>query len=199
MKTVAALALASLSLSLSVPAEAAQSVSMVTPGLNGDYSVTERGPHHRTWSSQSRETNHLGKLVVWTNSYVELATGLHYRDAETGQWLESNPGFELANDGFAVARRGQHQVIVAPNLNTPEGVIDLQSPDGKRLRSGILGLNLFDPVSGKSLQIAAVHDVAGTQVSSNAIVWFDAFDGLRADVRVRNERGEFHQDVLLRE
>jgi uncharacterized delta-60 repeat protein len=131
-------------------------------------------------------------------AYVELAAGLHFRN-ESGEWQESDPAFELTSDGYAVARRGQHQVIVSPNLNSAEGVIDMQTPDGKRLRSGIIGLNLFDPVSGKSLQVSSVRSVVGTQISPTEIIWFDAFEGLKADVRVRNERGTFHQDVLLRE
>lgn len=162
--------------------------------------MTERGPDHSVWSKVSWETNHIGELVPRTNSYVELASGLHYRDPNSQEWRASDPSFELTSEGYAVARRCQHQVIISPNLNRPDGiVVDLQTPDGLRLRSGIVGLNLFDPVSGKSLQIAAVRDVVGTQVASNEIVWFDAFDGLKADVRVRNERGQFHQDVLLRE
>ncbi|MCW5553765.1 MAG: hypothetical protein KIS67_16605 [Verrucomicrobiae bacterium] len=152
------------------------------------------------WSKVSWAANPLGVLEPQTNSYTELATGLHYRDPSSGEWRESDPSFELNEEGYAVAAKCQHQVIIAPSLNPADGVVvDLQTPEGRRLRSGLLGLNLFDPVSGKSLQIAAVRDVAGTQISDTEIVWFDAFEGLQADVRVRNERGAFHQDVLLRE
>jgi len=162
--------------------------------------VSGQGPHHRVWSKRSEETNWLGQLVARTNSFVELTTGLHYWDADSNEWRDSDPSFELTAEGYAVARHCQHQVIVSPNLNSADGVaVDLQTPDGQRLRSGIVGLNLFDPVSGKSLQVAAVRNVTGTLVSSNEIVWSDAFDGLRADVRVRNERGQFHQDLLLKE
>lgn len=165
-----------------------------------DVHVTDRGPHHRVWSKVVWETNQVRGLIARTNSYVELANGLHYTNSASGRLEESNPGFEITADGYAVARRCQHQVVVAPNLNPEDGVvIDLQMPDGQRLRSGVLGLNLFDPKSGRSRQVGMIRDVVGTLVSSNQIVWPDAFEGLRAEVRVRNERGEFHQDVLLRE
>ncbi len=166
------------------------------------YRVTDRGPHHRVWTKVRWETNQIGRLVAETNSYVELATGLHFRDRDlvSDQWQESDPSFELTKDGYAVARNCQHQVIISPNLNPPDGiVVDLQMSDGQRLRSGIVGLNLFDPDTDQSLQIAAVRDSVGTLVSSNEVVWSDAFEGLKADVRIRNERGQFHQDVILRE
>jgi hypothetical protein len=162
--------------------------------------VTERGPHHRVWSRVTWETNLVVGPAARTNSCIELATGLHYRDPLSNEWRESDPSFELTKEGYAVAVHCQHQVRVSPNLNSPDGVVvDLLTPDGQHLRSGIVGLNLFDPMSGKSLQVATVRDVTGTLVSSNVIVWADAFEGLKADVRVRNERGQFHQDVLLRE
>lgn len=164
------------------------------------YQIVERGPHHRVWSKVSWVPNPLGELEPRTNAYVELTTGLHYRDPVSHDWRDSDPSFELSEEGYAVARRCQHQVIISPNLNSPDGVVvDLHTADGQRLRSGIIGLKLFDPVSGKRLQIAAVRDATGTLVSSNEVVWFDAFEGLQADVRVRNERGQFHQDVVLRE
>src|SRR5437899_7073902 len=116
------------------------------------YAITERGPHHRVW--QTMKVDESGQTNF--SSYTELATGLNFLNPDTGQYEESNPAFEITKDGFAIARRGQHQVVLAPNLNAAEGVVDFQTPAGQRMRSGIIGLNLFDPVSGKSLQIASV-------------------------------------------
>jgi hypothetical protein len=161
------------------------------------FTEVERGPHHKKWVQLSWETGHNGVTIAHTNSYLELATGMHYQ--KDGQWLESRPDFQVTKAGYAVSQEGQHQVIVSPNLNTPGGVVDLQMPDGRRLRSALLGLNLFDSVSGKTLQIAAVKDSTGQQTAPNEITFFDAFDGLKANVRIRNERGGFHQEVLLNE
>ncbi len=163
-------------------------------------SLIERGPHHKVWARAAAATNHLGAIHYRTNSYTELQTGTSVLDPNTGQWRDSSPDFELTPDGHAVAAHCPHQVIVAPSLLAPEGIVDLLTPGGAvRLRSAVLGLSLFDPVSGKSLQIASARECAGRQTAPNAITFFDAFDGLKADVRLRNEVGQFHQEVLLNE
>ncbi|HEY6008126.1 MAG TPA: hypothetical protein VIU40_07360, partial [Geobacteraceae bacterium] len=98
----------------------------------------------------------------------------------------------------AVAQRGPAKIIIAPNLNTPEGVLDIQAPDGQRFRSGPVGLVVYSPVTGKSLQIGRVQDCEAWQTAKNEITFFDAFDGLKANVRFRNELGgRFHQEILL--
>lgn len=139
-------------------------------------------------------------MTTYTNTYCELQTGLSFSNSVTGRWEDSSPDFQITQDGYAVATACQHQVIIAANLNDPDGMTDLALPGGAgRLRSSILGLVLFDPVSGKSLQIAEATNCVGQQTAPNAITFADAFTGLKADVRLRNERGKFHQEVLLRE
>jgi len=169
-------------------------------GQPPDYSVIERGPNHRVMAWVTWTTDAAGRVLAHTNSYTELQTGMSVPDPDTGQWRDSSPDFEITAEGYAVAAHCQHQVIVAPSLLAPEGVVDLLMPGGAvRLRSAVLGLSLFDPVSGKSLQIASARESAGRQTAPNAITFFDAFEGLKADVRLRNEVGQFHQEVLLNE
>ncbi len=195
MKTVHALALLSASLALSAQAQVATALNPQTATPAGVPVVVDIGPHHRVW--QTTRVDEAGRTNV--SSFTELATGLNFLNRETGLFEASDERFEITGDGFAVARRGQHSVILAPNLNTAEGAIDFQTPDGQRMRSGIIGLNLFDPVSGRSLQIASVTNSIGEQTAPNEITYFDAFDTIRASVRIKNERGQFHQDVLLQE
>jgi hypothetical protein len=104
---------------------------------------------------------------------------------------------ESSSEG-AVARQGQHQVIFANNLNT-SGAIDQQTPDGKRLRSNILGLSYYDNTTGKSVQIALVQDSQGELISDNQVLYPNAFDGVKADVCYTYRKGSFEQDVILRE
>ena len=157
----------------------------------GDYTVTERGPDWRVMQKTAVEngTNRVHR-------YTELATGMHYKNA-SGQWVESKELIEVISGG-AIARQGQHRVIFASNLNS-RGSIDLQTPDGKRLRSNVLGLGYTDSATGKSVLIAQIQDSQGELIPDNQVLYPDAFDGVKADVRYTYRRGGFEQDVILRE
>jgi hypothetical protein len=142
--------------------------------------VYERGPH--------------GKSVPKKHRYTELATGLNYKDA-SGNWVPSQESIEPTAGG-AVARQGQHKVIFANNLNT-SGAIDLQTPDGKHLRSNILGLEYYDTATGSGVLIAQVQDSNGELISSNQVLYPNAFSGVNASVRYTYKQSSFEQDVLL--
>jgi hypothetical protein len=173
---------------------AALSQSTIAPAEElSNYQIVERGPNHRviqrvTW------TNELGKAVARTNAYTELATGMHYR--ENGQWKESKAKIKAFPDG-AVARQGQHKVIFAYDL-AAAGAIDVEAPDGKRLRSNVLGLRLDD--GSKSVWLAVLKDSCpGQIIGSNQVVYADAFSGgVAADVRYKYSRYGIEQDILLR-
>ena len=130
--------------------------------------MVDRGANHRVWQRETYEQSPDGKIVPHVHSYTELATGLHYRDASTGQWVESQELIEPFSGG-AVARYGQHQVIFANNLNSA-GAIDMQTPDGKRLRSNILGLMYHDTATDQAVLIAGLQDSTGELVSSNQVL-----------------------------
>jgi hypothetical protein len=162
-----------------------------------DYAVTERGPNHRVWSKVTWQPDASGQVTAHTNSYVELMSGLHYQDPKTGQWLESQEVIE-SYPGGAIARHGQHQVIFANNLATP-GAIDVQTPDGKRLTSHVLGLSYFDASTGTNVLIAEVTNCLGKIVAPNQVIYENAFDTLQASVRYTYTRGGFEQDIILLE
>ncbi|MGA2891106.1 MAG: hypothetical protein ABSE51_24075, partial [Terracidiphilus sp.] len=98
----------------------------------------------------------------------------------------------------AISQFGQYQVIFANDINSA-GAIDIQTPDGKRLRSNILGLAYYDTSTGNSVMIAQVQSSQGELISSNQILFPDAFSGVNADVRYTYKKGAFEQDVILRE
>src|SRR5687767_9548947 len=55
--------------------------------------IVERGPHHRVWHTVVEHKGPDGKTILFTNSYTELGTLLHYE--EDGQFLETRELIEI--------------------------------------------------------------------------------------------------------
>ncbi len=161
----------------------------------GPYSIVERGQHHRVWSRVVRQTNELGQVVLRTNSFTELATGLHRWVNE--QWVESMPEFVKTNNGV-IARGAGHEARFAGNPNTPVAA-QVRMPDGQWLKSHIIGLAYHDTVSGSNVLIAELKDSTAQVIGSNQIVYADAFTDFRADVRYSYRKSGVAQEVILRE
>jgi hypothetical protein len=157
--------------------------------------VVERGPHHRVWQRVERQSLPDGRTIERVRSFTELGNGLHY--LKDGQWVESKEVFELFQDG-AIARQGPHQVILAPNLNSP-AAMDVLAADGQRYQSVILGIGLFDSATGAAELIAETKDSIGLLVANNEVVYQDAFDGIAADVRYTYRKSGIEQDVIIRQ
>jgi hypothetical protein len=148
--------------------------------------ILARGPHHRVIQSESG------------GSYTELANGLCYTNA-VGEWLDSEELFEIV-DGTAVARRGQHKVTLAANINS-ERVVELTTLDGSRFVSRLAGLSYFDAATGDNILIAQVQDSIGVVHPPNQVIYPAALagQGFTADVRYTWRKGSFEQDVIIRE
>ena len=159
------------------------------------FAEISRDANSKIWERTVYEALANGQIVAKKHRYTELATGLHY--LSNGQWLESKETIESYPAG-AVARQGQYQVIFANNLNSA-GAISLQTPDGKNLRSNIMGLMYEDTATGDAVLVAQLQDSTGQLISANQVLYQNAFDGIKADVRYQYKKGSFEQDVILRE
>src|SRR5437763_16067976 len=53
------------------------------------YSITEKGPHERTWQRVRELVDKNGFSQTVTNSYVEMASGMHVWSKEKQDWLEA--------------------------------------------------------------------------------------------------------------
>jgi hypothetical protein len=126
------------------------------PGQPESYSVIERGPHHRVMASVTWSTNAAGRAFAHTNLYTELATGMH-RLLEGGGWVPSSTRIEVVPGG-AIARNGPHVVSFPATIATP---VECVTPDGRRLRSIILGLSYLDTSTGDSVLLAELKNSAG--------------------------------------
>jgi len=170
---------------------AAVSVPAPTP-----YQVVEAGPHHSVVQWQSFESMPNGQVAAHTHSYTELASGLNYQpDPTTGKWQPAQDTIEPFAGG-AVVRHCQHQIIFANNLNTA-GAVDVQEPDGKRLRSNILGLMYADPSTGQAAQISSIKNSEGELVAANEVLYPDAFQGVDASILYKNRIDGMEQDVII--
>ena len=120
---------------------------------------------------------------------------MNFWDGE--RWTPSDSTIETTPNGFA-ANRIQHKIALAQNLNGI-GAVTVVTPDGLTLRSAPVGIGLYDAASGNSLIIAEVTDCSGVLVSSNKVVYENAFRGISADVSYTVDRFMLEQDIVIRE
>jgi len=190
MKKASLLFLFTLGLLLEIPVHTASAAS--------DYAVTERGANHRVWEKVVQIEDESGEILTEMHRYIELESGMHYLD--NGQWLEADPTIELINNGnSAVALKTEQQFIFSPNINDPNGAVDLVTPDGKRLRSSPLSLSYYDPVTGQDQVLAVVRNTNAQIIAPNQILYPDAFDNVKADVLITLSKTGMEQDIILRE
>ena len=178
------------------------SLSLLAPALLGaadrPYTVAEKGPNHRklVWTTPVLSPD--GVAGQEEHSVIELGSGMHYLDPETGQYRESRELIEIVPGG-AVARFGPHRVAWAANLNT-RGALDLELPDGRHLVSHVLGLALTDyGPQRRSILISSLKDSVGVITDPNCLVYDDCFVEIKAKIRYTYCKGSLEQDCLLLE
>src|SRR5262249_55876899 len=106
-----------------------------------DYSIVQRGPHHRTHQRTTYQTGLGGRIVPRTNSYEEIATGICHQNGN-GEWVDSSTQISILPEGGAAATNGLHQLYAPGDLYSD--VIELTLPDSRKLVSRPLGLSYFD-------------------------------------------------------
>lgn len=156
----------------------------------------DRGPHSKTVDRISSVQDEEGTWFYRTNSYVHIEQGLNYK-SENGEWVEAEEAFILTPEG-AIAEKGQHRVQLPANLNI-DLAVKLVQADGKRLTSRPWALVYYDEATGESALLAELQDCQGYQVSQNQIIYPNAFDSLKADVRYTYLKSSFEQDIILRQ
>ncbi|HVU26589.1 MAG TPA: choice-of-anchor L domain-containing protein [Verrucomicrobiae bacterium] len=157
------------------------------------YAVAERGPNYCIWSTTNHETDAKGQGVPVVHKYTELATGLNH--LVNGQWIPSSEEIDILPDGTAAATNGQHQVYFPADIY--DGEIRMVTPDGKTLQSQPLGLSYDD--GSNTVLIAILTNSIGELISSNQVIYPNAFAGMDADLRYTYTKAGFEQDIILRE
>jgi hypothetical protein len=161
------------------------------------YTIVAKDANSRVWERTVYEVLPSGKSIPHIQRYQEIATGLNFKNPNTGEWEESSELIEQIPGG-AVARHGQHKVTFAADLAT-YGAIKMETPDGQKVQSHLLGLSYYDTASGQSVMIAEVTNCIGQIIATNQVWYEGAFSGLKAAVRYTYTRDGFEQDVILEE
>ena len=157
-----------------------------------------REAHQTVWERPQLLTNWINgqtNVLVVTNRYVELATGLNFMDPVTHQWQPSRPAFRLTDQG-AVADSTAHQVRLAADISQP-AAITLTTPDGQVLHTTPRGLSFFD--GAKSVLLGHMHSIFGVLAASNIVIYPDCFLVCKSSLRVVLTRAGLEVDVLLHE
>lgn len=164
--------------------------SILSPTL---YTVVLRGANSRAWESMSYQVSASGQIIPRVHQYTELATGLCFQ--QNGQWADSVEQISILPDGSAAATNGQHQAYFPSDVY--DGVIKLVTPDGLQLQSQPIGLSYDDGTN--TVLIAELTNSVGELISSNEVLYPNAFVGIDADLLYTYTKAGFEQDVLLRQ
>ncbi len=165
------------------------------PNSEGERIKLPVGPHHRIHRNDAWHTNQLGEVTPYVSEVVQIETGLN-RQTATGEWVEASDELEIQGNQV-LSRKARHGVKIAGQLNRI-GAIEVTGPDGKTLSFTPIGLIYYDPVSGKSAVIAQLKKkVTGRKNGGNEMIFQDCFEGVNVDIRYRNSKSRFEQDVII--
>jgi RHS repeat-associated protein len=159
------------------------------------YAIVSRDANSQVWQSTVYEQGLSGQVVTHNQQYTELASGLNYKDPATDQWVPSQEVINILPDGSGAATNGQHQAYFPGNIYN--GVITLITPDGTQLQSRPIGLSYSDGTN--TVLIAALTNSVGELISSNQVLYPDAFVGVKADLLYTYTIGGFEQDIIIQE
>jgi hypothetical protein len=156
------------------------------------YTIISRDANSRVWERTTYDTLPSGKTVSYVHSYTELGTGLCYK--QNGRWVDSQEQINIQPDGTASATNGQHQVYFPVDIGN--NVIKLVTSDGLVLQSQPLGLSYDDGIN--TVLIAELTNSVGQLISSNQVIYTNAFVGLDADLLYTYRKSGLEQDVIFR-
>jgi len=157
------------------------------------WSVTSRQANQRVWQRTSYDVAPGGRIIPHSHQVIELATGLCYQDG-SGKFVDSSEQIDILPDGTAAATRGQHQAYFPGDIYN--GAVISVTPDGRRLQSRPLGLSYDDGTN--IVLIAVLTNSIGELVSSNRVIYPNAFDGATASLRYTYKKSGLEQDVVVR-
>ena len=156
------------------------------------YTIVSRNADSRVWEQTTYEVSPSGQTISHLHQYTELGTGLCYQ--QNGQWVDSQELINILPDGSASATNGQHQAYFPSDIYN--GTITVGTPDGLQLQSQPVGLFYDD--GSNTVMIAALTNSVGELISSNQIIYPNAFAGVNADLLYTYRKSGLEQDIVFR-
>ncbi|HMJ92198.1 MAG TPA: hypothetical protein VK530_20415, partial [Candidatus Acidoferrum sp.] len=164
---------------------------------NAAWTAVNRKPNETHWQAVAFRTNAInGMVFARTNTFIEIGAGLN-KQVGPNTFVAANPSFQITAEG-AEANDSGHHVSVPGDIWDPNG-IQITTPDGQRLSFVPLGIDYYDPATGRSVLLDAVTNVTGCLVSSNVVVYSNCFQRIKASIRLTNGRSGVECDLLLHE
>lgn len=163
-------------------------------GEEGIETVIQRGPHTQI----HQLVTHEGDLAR-TNHWVTLQPGLNYWNPAQAQWIPSEPIIDLLPNG-AQFTRGQFNAVFSANHNDASGASYLILSGNRVVKLQTVGISLIDFGKGQNVWLGVKKDSMGLlNNEGNMLLYPDAFDGFKADVRITVGVDRYQSDVILRE
>lgn len=152
-----------------------------------DYSV------YRTVRETTDENGCVNRTVV--GQFTLIGNALNYR--HNGVWRRSEDRIERRGRYF-VAARGPNKARFTRELK-PGATFSIAMSDGSHYEGGVRRLELFNSSTGEVLNLATLRrGVASEFVSSNQLLYREAFDGVAADLLYIWRHDGFYQDIIVR-
>ncbi|MDE3098333.1 MAG: cadherin-like domain-containing protein, partial [Verrucomicrobiota bacterium] len=156
------------------------------------WGVVARGANHNTWERTEYELGPDGTARPRIGRYVELTTGLNFKD-KNGQWTPSKEEIDLLPDGSAAALGGGTKAWFSSEIS--QGGVRVETPDGMTLRDEPVALVMED---GKnSVIIGVITNSVGELAARNEAIYPNAFAGVGASVEYVYRLSGLEQDVVL--
>lgn len=158
------------------------------------YEVVSRDANSRVWERTEYEQGASGEWVPRVHRYIELATGLNYKDS-SGNLVESKEEINPAPGGGAEAVQGEHKVYFPYDIYS--GAIEIITPDGEQLKCRPLGISYFDGTN--SVMVAELTNSVGQIISGNQVIYTNVLDGVAADLVLTYRKGGLESELVFRE
>ena len=159
------------------------------------FQVVERGANYKIWQREFFEMAPDGRIIPHVQKYTELATGMHYQDAN-GQWAESKETVGVLPDGRGAATQGAQQVYFPPDIYN--GAIQIVTADGRQLQARPLGIS-YDDGTGTVMIAELTNSIGQILPSGNQVIYTNAFTDFAADLICTYRKSGFECDLVFRE